>query len=283
MLLLLIGLLLAAAGGVGVWTLFVYRSPEAIKQRSQELVLASLQRELAEGKSITLVGPVGPPLYYRWRTEKGRAPLPEQAKRPLELDSGPGPLLLELLRDPQLTSYRFSADVRLILNREKIRSEIGLYFAWQELATRAGPEQCFKLFQLVSLNAQTTAEHLFFGYIEQDTNGRRRQQKVVPSSTAPPEHIFRVPLPPDAERNKQPWRRIEVQVTPVDVRGFCDGLPMGHYVIAQEQARLSANWQKGHQGDSPLPTFPLRGGLGLYVYNGPALFRNVVVEPVQQP
>ncbi|HEY7327616.1 MAG TPA: serine/threonine-protein kinase [Gemmataceae bacterium] len=281
-LLLLVGLMMLGAGGTAVWTLFIYLSPEAKEKRSQELVLAFLQRELAEGKSVTLVGPVGPPMWYRWRTEIGRSPLPEQQNWPLDLGSVPGPLLLELLPDPHLRSYRFSADVQRCTT-DLADPEIGLYFACEELATPEGREQCFRLFRLKVVNSETRAEHLLFGFIEQDVNRRRRRLEIVPPSISRATQIFRVPRPVAANPSEQPWRRIEVQVTPVEVKGFCDGLPMGGYVIAQEQKDLLDNWQLVHKGNCPLPTLPLHGGLGLFVINGPVYFRNVVVAPLQQP
>jgi len=100
----------------------------------------------------------------------------------------------------------------------------------------------------------------------------------------PPSKRFRnVPPPPAANPNEQPWRRIEVQVTPLAVQAFCDGCPMGDYAIADAQRGIPRLWQATHPADSPVPTFPLRGGLGLYMFTGPAYFRNIVLEPLPQP
>jgi serine/threonine-protein kinase len=287
--LLLVGVLLMGAGAGGVWSFYSYFSPKAQQQRTQGLILASLQHELAEGKSVTLVGPVGPPLWYRWRTMKDSAPLPEQQNWPLELGSVMGPLLLELLADPQQMSYRFSAEVGL-LDSKQATGEIGLYFTCEELATPAGPEQCFRLFRLVFRRSQkedvassVTAEHRLCGFIEHDANERRHRHEIAPSSISLARQVYRVPPPATTKPGEQTWRRIEVQVTPADVRGFCDGLPMGDYVIAEEQKRLPQKWQLAHKSNFSQPTFPLRGGLGLYVLGGPVFFRNVVVEPVQRP
>jgi hypothetical protein len=285
-LLFLVGLMMLGVGGGGVWTLFVYLSPAAKEERSQELVLASLQRQLAEGKGVTLVGPVGPPLWYRWRTEKGRAPLPEQERRPLHLDntSVSGPLLIELLPDPQVTSYRFSAEVwPLPIISDQVKSEIGLYFACEEVATPAGPEQCCRLFRLAFLGSKTKAEHLLFGFTEQDVDGLSPRHEIFASSRSGVRLRFPVPPLAAAEASKERWRKIAVEVTPVDVRGLCDGMPMGDYVIAQEEKRIPLKWKQDHKREFPIPSFPPRGGLGLYELNGPFWVRNVVVEPITQP
>ncbi len=277
---LLIALLLLSAGVIGAWSLFTFLSPEARERRRQEQVLASLQGELAEGGGVTLVGPLGPPKWYRWRTEKGRAPLPVLQKEPFELDSVQGPLLLDLLSDPQIVRYRFSAEVQAMGERP---SQIGLFFAAEELATPAGIEQCFGLFRLKFENLRATAAELrLIGFMERDVREQSPTSDIVPykvGSGKPPSFI----PPPVPAKEGSPWRRVELQITPEEVRAFCDGAPMGDFVLAEARKRLPRQWQKAHPPFSPLPAYSLRGSLGLYVLAGPANFRNVVVEPLPQP
>jgi hypothetical protein len=279
-LLLLVGLMLIAAGAGGVWSFYAYLSPKARQERSQALVLGLLQRELADGKSVTLVGPLGPPLWYRWRTEKGRSSLPDIRKRPLTLESGQAPLLLELLPDPQHTSYRFSAEVQ---SDDERWTEMGLYFAYEELATPEGLEQCCGLFRLVTENNRaTTAGLRLLGVYELDVNENTRQHYIIPPCK--PE-LGRFPNDPPlpADPKGGLWHRMEVRVYPDIVQGFCDDRLMGAYDIADVQRRIPQMWRAAHRATVPLPTFPSRGGLGLYVIAGPANFRNVVVEPLPQP
>jgi len=281
---MLVGVLLLVSGAAGVWTLFVYLSPAAKVQRSQEQVLASLQRELAEGKSVTLVGPVGPPKWYRWRTQMGRAPLPVRHKSPLKLESGARLLLLELLPDPQHVSYRFSAEVQPYPQTAQNPMQIGLYFAYEELATPTGLEQCFGLFRLVVENSVVTEAELFLmGYYEQDANEKNVIYEIPLLFKRRSGFFPNVPPPPAANLKEMPWRRIEVHVTPIEVKAFCDECLMGHYFVANMQKKIAKAWRATHPATFPLPTFPLRGGLGLYVVNGPVNCRNVVVEPIPQP
>jgi serine/threonine protein kinase len=280
--LLLSGLLLMGAGAVGFWGIFSYFSPQAREQRRQEQVLASLRNELAQGRSVTLVPPLGPPRWYRWLTEKDRPPLPNLQKWPLKLNAVQGPLLVELLPDPQRSSYRFSAEVQFYGETEG--QEIGIYFAHEELATPTGLEQCFALFRLRGeKNQKILAQLRLIGFYEQDVNEFTQRHEIIPSFKPPMNLFSNVVPPPAANSEPAPWRRIEVRVTPDEVRALCDGFPMGDYAIADVQRRIPRMWRATHPDTFPRPGFPPRGGLGLYVLGGPAYFRNVVVAPLPQP
>lgn len=283
LLILLISLMMLGSGAAGVWTLFVYLSPAGKEQRRQGQVLASIQRDLAAGKSVTLVGELGPPKWYRWRTEKGRGPLPELKKSPFTLDSTQGHLLLELLPDLQLASYRYSAEVQYT-NKLPWLSEAGLYFFCEELELPQGPEQCFGLFRLKFKDSQTTvAELRLIGLIEQDADELSWKHEIVPHVKSPAGPASLVLPPRDSDKRLQPWHRIEVHVTPEQVRTFCDGMLIAGYNIAEEQKHFPRQWRSAHGANFPLPAMSLRGGVGLYVRNGPIHFRNVVVEPLPVP
>lgn len=275
---LLVALLFFSIGVAGAWALVAYFSPEARERRRQDQVLTALQHELAEGRSVTLVGPVGPPKWYLWRTQKGRAPLPESKRWPLNLESLQGPLLLELLPDPQQVSYRLSADVQ----PDGEIMEVGLYFACEELATPAGPEQCFGLFRLFFKNlVATSAELRLVGLYEMDANGENLRQEIELPSNRQAGFLPTVPPPPASEETL--WRRIEVHVTPIEVKAFCNGRLMGIYLVSNDQKKIAKAWRNLHPVASPIPAFPPRGGLGLFIVRGPANFRNIVVEPLPQP
>jgi hypothetical protein len=279
--LLLSGLLLLCAGAAGTWALIPHFSPEAWESQRQEQVLSSIQRELAEGRTVTLVGPVGRPKWYRWRAERYRLPLPELRKWPLKLPSIEGISLLELLPDPQQMSYRFSADVAPA-NRN--RMEMGLYFACEELATPTGPEHCFGLFRLATSFYQVTSAQLCIaGYQERDVNeGSTWHEFPIPFKSQ--SGIAALVPPPLANDEKEiPWHRIEVRVTPDEVRAFCDGCLMGDLSLPIQRGKINTWWQTTHEAPFQLPTLHPRGSLGVYVKEGPAYFRNVTLEPLPQP
>ena len=274
-------LLMMSCMATGVWGLFSYFSPDAQEQRRLDRVLKPLQRDLAEGKSVTLVDEVGPPKWYRWRTEKGRAPLPRLRIRPLHLESIYHSML-DLLPDPQQFSYRFSAEVRSDSNEEY--KEIGLYFACEVIATPAGPEQCFGLFRLsVRDNQVTKADFCLVGYTEVDVNEESNWHEYFPCANLQPKPFPNIPPALAANPSLTLWRQLEVYVRPDRVQAFCDGCLVGDYADAKAQERFVRAWRAMHPPAFPVPALSTRGGLGLYVGGGSAEFRNVVVEPLPQP
>jgi serine/threonine protein kinase len=277
----LIVLLILSMGAAGTWAIFTYFSPEARKRQRQEQALASIQHEGAEGRSVTLVGPLGPPKWYRWRTERDRPPLPELRKWPLKLPSIEGISLLDLMLDPQQNSYRFFAEVAPANNS---RMEMGLYFVCEELATATGPEHCFGLFRLTSnLYQVTSAQLAIAAYHEGDVNEESEWHEfLIPFKTQMGSAPL-VPPPLIVDDKKIPWRRIEVHVTPDAVRAFCNGCQMGGFSLPGQWRKLNLWWRTTHKAPFQLPTFHPRGSLGLYVREGPAYFRNVTVEPLPQP
>jgi serine/threonine-protein kinase len=278
---LLAGMLLLSTGAAGLWGLFSYNSPEARHRRRQEQILVSIQRELAEGVSVTLVDHHGLPRWYRWRIPKDMLPLPDLKKSPLKLETIHGPTMLELLPDPQHVAYRFSAELQIQAMLEIMN--IGLYFAAEELATPSGPEQCCGLFQIVVMKDQPVkAQLLLFGYCPQDANEDSYRYLVVPPLKSPPGISPNLPPASPGKQGEPPWRRLEVIVNPVTVRAFCDGVLMGEFDFADLRKRPVPLWREAHPDGFPLPTFSLRGGLGIFIHNGAANCRNVVVAPLPQ-
>jgi serine/threonine protein kinase len=272
-------LLLMSAAAAGFWGILSYFSPEARERRRQEQVLASIQRELAEGRSVTLVGPLGPPKWYRWRTNRDRPPLPELRKWPLKLEPVGACSMLELLPDPQQASYRFSAEVNPSLTDNS--SELGLYFACEEIAMPTGSEQCFGLFRLIVHGMQVTkAELCLVGYYEQDVNEDAKCFEFTPPFKFKPVIFPLAPAPLAAGEEKKPWLRVEVIVRSDEIQAFCDGCLSGDFSLLAQRMTIPMVWQPKRMAPFPYPTFPVRGGLGLYANGGPARFRNVVVEPL---
>jgi serine/threonine protein kinase len=278
---LLMVLLLLSTGAAGTWAIVTYFSPEAQKRRREEQVLASLQREPIEGRSVTLVGPLGPPKWSRWRTERERPPLPELRKWPLKLPSIEGVSLLDLLPDPQQMSYRYSAEVAPA-NRNEM--EIGLYFGCEELATASGPEHCFSLFRLkFSIYHLKSAQLCIAGYQEGVVNDESNWLEFLLPFHGQPGLAALVSPRVAIDRGKIPWHRIEVDVTPDEVRAFCDGCLMGELALPVQRRKINLWWQTTHEAPFRLPTLQPRGSLGLYVREGPAYYRNVTVEPLPKP
>jgi hypothetical protein len=77
-----------------------------------------------------------------------------------------------------------------------------------------------------------------------------------------------------------PWRKIAVEIRPETIKVFWEG---GCIATTPRRALMGAAHLIASP-DQPLPPnshlFALRGGLGLFVSQGVASFRNVTIEPI---
>jgi hypothetical protein len=92
---------------------------------------------------------------------------------------------------------------------------------------------------------------------------------------------------PTGEPSKE-WRELMVEVSPSGVRGTWDGKSMG-LLTGEQLVDRSNKILRDLRKNLPEPPFGKdlqfvyspRGGLGLYVQNGTAAYRRVVIEPLE--
>ena len=92
-----------------------------------------------------------------------------------------------------------------------------------------------------------------------------------------------VEVTPGGPQPKTPWRKLEIRVTPTSIYTCWEGEGSTKEVGLREWSeRLSKSFaflkERGFDLDAVPPVLHLRGSLGLYVRRGSALFRNVVLE-----
>jgi serine/threonine-protein kinase len=239
--------------------------PPPSREQSLDPALDKLQRDLAAGKTCTLVGKTGVPAYFRWRTEKQRPPLVQ----------GPGPLVLEsfalslfeLVPDPQQDSYQLSAQVHLRATNE---GEAGLYFLEEERPTPAGPEHGFF--------ALTFADRGFLA--------SRVQLKLVHyCESTPAKGLNRLEsLFVDQPLAPRKWHDLRVMVRTGTIVAACDGKPLSRINLVGRKEEIGMRWSQLHRmkaNPPPVPALGSRSSLGLFVRRGTASFRNVVITPFQ--
>jgi hypothetical protein len=77
---------------------------------------------------------------------------------------------------------------------------------------------------------------------------------------------------------------LKVEVTPEEVRVFCDAQPVGAVAHARLgdifQVDLNSRHDPALYDPGLAPSFAPVGGLGVFVHDGWASFRNAVVEPL---
>jgi serine/threonine-protein kinase len=255
--LLLLAGAMAATAAWAVW-------PED-PDRPLHLITANLAR----GQAQTLIGPTGPPAWFRWWGRDAAPQITPAADGTFtinDIDYG----FLELLPDPQTETFLFSADVR----EHEVQGGSGLYFG-HSTADTSGP-----------------AIHFLCEYswgVTLRLNLRRWQFMPIAASrdwTAPRACVeLQVP---DATRKSGPWGRLALRVTPVEVRMFWQGQEVGRQSRTDLRQKMRA-WRVdesqrlealGFAADRPDPPLAARGGLGLFVSACSASFRNVTVEPL---
>jgi serine/threonine-protein kinase len=281
-------LLLAIALLAGLW----YRDPERPRR--------AIEAELARGRSQTLIGETGLPVWYRWQMGGEATHIDRAPDSACSLHTWTRSLL-ELVRDPQLETYRFRVEVRHEKSNQP--GNVGLYFAHRTF--QAGPDVVH-----------------YYGWLAfDDINDERVTFKnAVPNMPNPQpaptgNPVFLRPefysvgaqgedwgggipgLSPTlfeaAGHWGGPWRRLVVEVTPSGVRGYWGAKEDGKLVevgeltaegwVGNTQTAIATRnrlMPEDQHAQSVQPQWLPRGSLGLYLYRGSASFRRVVVEPL---
>jgi serine/threonine-protein kinase len=254
----LVLLLTAAATAIALY----YADPER--------QLKTIQRQVAGGQAVTLIGDTGRPRWSRWSLSEGgviRPPLGDGtfSIQAFELS------LLELLPNPPRQGYVFSADVRHLDSSD---GEVGIYFGHGRRVTSQGAEHCFCQLAFADLGLQ--ARHVAL------TLRSCREQGPLPPSRAEAGTPASMDLPPPGPDDPMPWRRLTVKFSPQGVEAL-----LGDHAIGRlSRSQLTRDGKRALADDpelDPASEFAAEGGLGLYVNRGAAEFRRVVVEPFKEP
>jgi serine/threonine-protein kinase len=234
---------------------------------------------LARGQAQTLIGPTGPPAWFRYWGREDAPQITLAADGTFtfnDRDYG----FLELLPDPQTEAFLFSADVR---EHEFPGGGAGLYFG-HSTADTSGPALHFLC------NYSFREADVQDGPVNLRLNLLRWLLRPIAATSGewPASRGFVELQAPGATRKSDPWGRLALRVTPADVRIFWQGQEVRRKSRTElrqamrdwrlyESQRLEA---LGFAADRPDPPLAARGGLGLFVSSCLASFRNVTVEPL---
>jgi serine/threonine protein kinase len=255
-------------------------SPEEEARLRQEKALVALTHDLDQNRKVTLIGKRGPPGYYRWPCDDNPGKiLSDQESEFTVQNLGHG--LLELLPDPRMHCYRFSAEVRHERQAHQ-ESRVGIYFAYSQhpIGEAVAHFHCNINFNDLVDVGKPDANGNYWG----NPVGLQAHRQALAGLVGA--KVFftqwdKYFIPAKPVQASGPWHRIAVEVRPVHIQVSWDGKPFAPipYAILMKEARpLFA------RPNQPLPEnhpkFAPRDGLGLYVSLGVASFRNVVVEPL---
>jgi len=264
-------LVLVLLGAAAVPVVGYYRDPDRIPKDN----LAQLERH----QSVTLIGKTGPPRWSRWPV--GEDPLFKSSDGTFTLSTNQY-RLLELMPTLPAGGYRLHADV---IHREALgRGEVGLYFAHSKHANESGEEE----HTFGTLTFDDWAKKPAFG--PAGTNAGLLKLCCRRCNTATGfyaetfallRHPFKTGLEDQPPHNE--WRRLALEVRSDRVEVFWEGASVKVVTfdeIAEEFGQLN-KLLKLTQGMPPLhPVFVPQQGLGLFLLNASASFRNVRVDPL---
>lgn len=241
--------------------------------------------KLKAGKPVALIGPTGAPKWSRWVTGDSKVALTAKQNKPFGISSWELSLL-ELVPDPGVASYRFCGEVKQLDGAP--HQQVGLYFAqerqplvngWANLLLEFG----FTDASEVNPNAPDKNPISLNGLLwrEPTTNpGLNRFYSGKPAFHKP--HL---------EPNR-PWRSLAIEVFPDRARVFWQSELVQEVtwekLNAASNRALRALVRNGGPAFVDLKDVNVHfgehlKGLGLYVSASEAEFRNVVIEPLDDP
>jgi hypothetical protein len=235
------------------------------------------EQELAAGRRVTLIGTQGKPSAYHWPIKPGAVvPVPDGVFSVNSFDA----CLVELLPPAKRAPFRLTAEVRHEEQLGMNEIAVGLYIGYSKQASALGDDHCYCSFGFDDLSEPTTRNGLIRRYqaVLQARRTRVEPHKLDGNATTGV-FINYEPVP-----TTQHWRRIALEVTAEHVTVLWEGEPIGKVALGVVQGRFQnfLNPSGPDRLSELKPTFSPEGGIGLFVLNGGASFRNVIIEPLHE-
>ena len=297
-----VGGLLVVAGLVGlVWDLT--RPPKD----PNEVALAEIQKDLAAGKPVTLLGATGTPRYARWQLGSaafGKARNREDACYYATIHTN----LLELLSDPGIDRYRISAMIcQVERDGEPAGSkpsagevDCGVYFSHGftrglDGATSSDTMYCvrFRDFDpaLTATEGEPKPPAPAKAVAPKQQSARFDWLSILHTPNNNPMHFpsnfASVEFTPTPGRPGV-WRQIDVEVTPDDVRVFWKALEGNEFQeIRRTKGRLTnpkerfANAPFGADPRIVVPPWSPRMAFGIYTRSCAVAIKNITISPLR--
>jgi serine/threonine protein kinase len=253
------------------------KKPPSEKKRD---ALAEVQKELRRRRAVTLIPATGHPRWVRWRSNPA-TPLRDQSKpfsfRALDLT------LAELLPSVPNRAFRFTAEVSHLRDVADGAGEAGIYLGYGRRNTPQGIQHSFLKFgfndikdvdkqhPVGKLKGNQAKLEAVLGY---EKANERITMKKLPVGL---DVMFR---PAGLPRPRQ-WRKLSVEVRrgSVWIR-WAKRKPVGPLSRAKLNQWTGILIMLSRVPGKRKPRFGLTAGLGIYLMDGEAAFRNAKVEPL---
>jgi serine/threonine-protein kinase len=259
--------------------------------------IRQIERKLARGEEVELIPLEGGPAWSRWciQEDEGRAPALQSGHFTVQ---SWGLALLELVRDPQVDAYVFSAEIRHLESDATVGGQVGLYFAHREYQRSGGNIHqfiCLSFDDLFGVKAPPVAPKLAkvgparldnpFGFTQYVcTAGVLGQQYHNWQLGGKYRRLFS-----PAGKGETSWRKVEVEVKAEEIRAVWESGPAVTWSL-QEHTEVTKSMLVDLGRRLPdnfwvrevRPEIATRGGIGLFVMRGAASFRSVRVKPLKE-
>jgi serine/threonine-protein kinase len=255
-----------------------------------DAALHEIQKDLAAGQAVTLVGETGPPRWFRSVHGGGAVTEPglnDDVFAIQSLDEA----FVELLPDPMVERYRFSAEVRQDKPDEAHVGRVGVYFYHHAYESASA----YRPFHALRLEF---ADENFLQGMPLPPAGRVQLMAtliVAPAGSTEKSPAFGLGSQDFSPGTgfPGPWRKLVVEVRPdKNLQFWWDEktkklVPLGKGLNAEGLKYVTNELQKDADKLKDLPSAPRtieaiqpRSGLGLYAFRSKASFRNVAIEPL---
>lgn len=259
------------------------------------------ERQLSAGRSVTLIGETGLPLWHRWAMSAATLTTSAAILDDTTSFKPDDFTLLELLSDPMTDRYRLTAEIRDdtpsgFFNPDFPKDEnriIGLYCGHRHaLIPNVGEVHRFLSVHLTDRmlpdDTQVGRPHRHRARCEITTVTRPLKEDAEGFQVS---EFGAVRFDP-AEQMPRPWRKIRIEVTPETVEAYWEGEKgserFGRW-SATDLDRIYQHWPPAAfsiPDGTPLPgvlRWVPRSPLGVFARGTPVSVRNVVVEPLPIP
>jgi serine/threonine protein kinase len=197
----------------------------ALNTMDPDRPLKELQRQVSQGKPVTLVGPNGPPQWSRWVLNEGgisNSPARDETFYFHALDI----TLLELLPLPLPECYSVSAQVR---HHYSDNGEVGIYFGHRKRSTSQGWVHCYCSLAFADIGKRANIFNVQGGQqkfnLVELTLDRYREAGLLPADSYPASTGISKEYP--ASDNELPWRTLTVNVTPATIDLLLENASIG--------------------------------------------------------
>jgi predicted Ser/Thr protein kinase len=272
-------------------------APMEAEDPKQRQALEEKSAQLRRGERVTLLGESGPPGWWRWQPHRTDARTMLDMNQVFRIFAGKEPGMLELL---PAAPKRFRLRAQVLHSEGEPQRVVGIYFAHGKRPAEDGATHCFfrvAFNDRVPLVKKPDQEFPTENevrltlpiYREKKGDGFFCQLKT----TCAISRLFT----PAGKIEPMPWRTLEVEVTPEWIKAFWEGelikstwggkeadgvdpkraLELACLALPREMMRPKNPSPEAFVHDEELG---LGEGLGLYVEQGIAAFRSVVIEPL---